>query len=180
MGPEKAAKWLGQWDPSVYLSRAAMPILWVTGTNDFAYPMDSLQKSYSLPRTPRTLCIRVRMAHAHGGPGENPEEIHAFADSISLKRPNLPTFRDQGINDATAWADFKYHRVIDRAELNYTTDTGRWQDRLWQSTRAELNTDAGRIKATLPHGTTVYYFNLITEGGMVVSTEHVELSSSPK
>ena len=37
------------WDLSVYLAHAAMPFLWVTGANDFAYPLDSLQKSYRLP-----------------------------------------------------------------------------------------------------------------------------------
>ena len=51
-----------------------MPILWVNGTNDFAYPMDSWQKSYRLPASPRTLCLRIRMPHGHGPVGENPEE----------------------------------------------------------------------------------------------------------
>jgi dienelactone hydrolase len=45
MGEAKARKWLDLWDPSVYLSRANMPILWVDGTNDQFYPLDSLQKS---------------------------------------------------------------------------------------------------------------------------------------
>ena len=52
LGPEKAGRWLSWWDPSVYLRQAQMPMLWVTGTNDFAYPMDSLQKSYRLPTRP--------------------------------------------------------------------------------------------------------------------------------
>ena len=36
----------GIWDPSHFLPNGQMPKLWVTGTNDFAYPMDSLRKSY--------------------------------------------------------------------------------------------------------------------------------------
>jgi cephalosporin-C deacetylase-like acetyl esterase len=60
MGPEKAARWLAWWDPSVWLRHAKMPMLWVTGTNDFAYPMDSLQKSYRLTKGPHALCLRVR------------------------------------------------------------------------------------------------------------------------
>ena len=82
MGSEKAARWLAWWDPSVYLPHSRMPMLWVTGTNDFAYPMDSLQKSYRLPQAERTLAIRVRMPHGHGAAGEKPGEIHAFADSL--------------------------------------------------------------------------------------------------
>src|SRR5262245_8514623 len=54
LGKEKSALWLKQWDPSVYLGEAKMPILWVNGTNDFAYPMDSWQKSYRLPKSPST------------------------------------------------------------------------------------------------------------------------------
>ncbi len=31
----QAALWLNQWDPSRYLPRAGLPMLWVTGSNDF-------------------------------------------------------------------------------------------------------------------------------------------------
>jgi hypothetical protein len=33
------------WYPSVYLGNAEIPILWVTGSNDFAYTMNALQRS---------------------------------------------------------------------------------------------------------------------------------------
>jgi len=69
------------WDPSVYLRQAAMPFLWVAGTNDFAYPMDSLQKSYRLPRGPRTLAIRVRMPHGHE-PGETSRRFTPLRTNI--------------------------------------------------------------------------------------------------
>ena len=82
MSSAEAEKWLNLWDPSVYLAQVQMPMLWVTGTNDFAYPMDSLQKSYRLPKPPRTLCVTVRMPHRHGGPGENPKEIYVMAESL--------------------------------------------------------------------------------------------------
>src|SRR5262249_21875508 len=44
----KGDRWLAMWDPSHYLKNTKIPMLWVTGTNDFAYPLDSLQKSYRL------------------------------------------------------------------------------------------------------------------------------------
>ena len=44
----KGDRWLAMWDPSHYLKSGMMPKLWVTGTNDFAYPMNALQKSYRL------------------------------------------------------------------------------------------------------------------------------------
>ena len=175
MGAEYAQKWLNHWDPSKYLPNTKMPTLWVTGTNDFAYPMDSLQKSYRLPSSDRTLAIRVRMKHAHGGPGENPEEIHAFANSIFKNTAPLPTFGDQGLIAQNAWADFTSKRKIKNAQLNYTCDKGQWQKRLWQTIDAKIDTENSRLKATLPQGTTVYYFNLVDSEDMVTSSEHIEL-----
>lgn len=42
--------WYEKCDPGIYLAHTRMPIMFVTGTNDFAYPLDSLKKSYSASR----------------------------------------------------------------------------------------------------------------------------------
>jgi dienelactone hydrolase len=177
LGSEKAAKWLGLWDPSVYLPRAGMPLLWVTGTNDFAYPMDSLQKSYRLPTGPRTLCIRIRMPHGHHGPGENPEEIHAFAEHVLNGKAPRAKMKEQGRDGSEVWLSFEAQVPVTRAELIYTRDAGKWQDRNWEAAPARLNAAEGRVTATLPEGTTVYYINLIDSRDLIVSSEHVDLSA---
>jgi len=174
LGPEKARLWLDQWDPSQYLPQAEMPMLWVTGTNDFAYPMDSLQKSYRLPASARTLCLRVRMKHAHGGPGENPEEIHAMAEAILNEGVPMAQVTSSGRHGREVWVTFESETPIVKAELNYTTDAGKWQQRHWQTIPATLG--AGQASATLPEGVTVYYFNLIDERELVVSSEHEEMA----
>lgn len=179
MEPEKARKWLGLWDPSVYLSRVQGPMLWVDGSNDFAYPMDSLQKSYRLPQGPRILCVRVRMPHGHGGPGENPEEIHAFAGALFKKGVPLARIVSSGRSKMNAWAVFESVAPIKRAELNYTTATGKWQDREWVTVPAVLDVDAGRVSASLPAKTSVYYFNIVDDRNLVVSSEHDELAKGP-
>lgn len=176
MGPEKSAKWLGLWDPSVYLPKARMPMLWVDGTNDFAYPPDSLQKSYRLPRGARTLCMRVRMVHAHGGPGENPEEIHAMADAILRKQTPLARITKTGREGTTVWATYASASPITKGELNYTTDSGEWQKRNWQTLPATLNAAQSRVSVELPVGVTAYYFNLTDARELVVSTEHETLT----
>ncbi len=173
LGPERAAQWMAWWDPSVYLPTAQMPLLWVTGSNDFAYTFNALQLSYRLPPGPRTLCIRLRMPHGHGGAGENPEEIRVFADSILKSGVPLAKFTEQGRDGRKVWARYSSERGIRKAELNYTVDTGKWQDRRWEALPATFAD--GLVSATLPDQTRVYYINLFDDRDCVVSTEHEEL-----
>jgi dienelactone hydrolase len=174
LGAEKAATWLKAWDPSEYLPGARMPMLWVDGTNDFAYPLDSLQKSYRLPKGERTLCTRVRMKHGHG-PGQTPEEIHAFADAILKGGTPLPRITEQGPHGRLAIAVFDSPTKIVSAELNFTRDTGKWKERKWETTPAEIDTTHNRATGSIPPDATVYYMNLTDERGLVVSTEHTEV-----
>jgi dienelactone hydrolase len=172
MGREKADRWLALWDPSRYLPTARMPMLWVTGTNDFAYPMDSLQKSYRQPKGPRWLSIRPRMPHGHGGPGENPEEIRAMADWILRDGKPLPRITDRGRDGRRAWAAFESPVPVAKAVLHYTRDAGPWKERKWQEAPAALDAAAGEVSAELPEGTAVYCLNLTDARGLVVSSEH--------
>jgi dienelactone hydrolase len=165
LGPERAKKWLSLWDPSVYLPAAKMPMLWVTGTNDFAYPFSSLQKSYRLPSGERTLSIRVRMKHSHPD-GAIPDELFAFADSV-LKNGARMT---RVVRAQAGMVEFK--GAIARAELNYTKDSGRWQDRKWEHVQAGLDAQARRATADVPADATAWYFNLFDEQGLVVSSQH--------
>lgn len=174
LGPDKASLWLKQWDPSEYLGEAKMPILWVNGTNDFAYPMDSWKKSYQLPKGDRTLCLRIRMPHGHGAAGENPEEIHVFANSILRAATPLPEIAEHGYEGEKAWATFRSTAPIAKAELCFTRGTGRWQDREWESLPAEINTVASKVTATIPSDATVFYLNLFDDRNCAVSTPHEE------
>jgi dienelactone hydrolase len=173
LGQEAAARWLKTWDPAVYLPNAGMPILWVNGSNDFAYTLGAMQRSYLLPGGPRTLCVRLRMPHGHGGAGENPEEIRVFADSLLKGGTPLARITGSGREGTKVWVTYAALTPVTRAELNFTRDTGRWQDRRWEALPAE---SAGpRFNAQLPEGTRAYYFNLFDDRGCVVSSEHATL-----
>ena len=173
IGKAHATRWLSLWDPSVYLPLSSVPTLWVNGTNDNAYPMDSHQKSYRLPRSPRTICLRIRMPHGHGGSGENPPEILTFADSYCKGGRPLMHISGQGRRGNHVWAtcDSKPAKV----ELNYTCDSGIWHEREWKTVPGEISSD-GKATATLPEGTRVYYLNLIDDRGLIVSTEYAEVT----
>ncbi|MGE5531674.1 MAG: alpha/beta hydrolase family protein, partial [Bacteroidota bacterium] len=173
LGKERGERWMRWWDPSAYLAGAKMPMMWVTGTNDFAYCFPALQKSYMLPQGPRTLAIRMRMPHGHGPAGEGPEEIRVFADSILKGGDPLPKFTGSGRDGNTVWGTFESTVPIEKAELTFTKATGPWKERLWEALPARV--EEGMVTAELPEGVTVYYLNLFDKRNCVVSTEHVEL-----
>ena len=176
MAPEKSRQWLELWDPSVYLADVKIPMLWITGTNDFAYPLDSLQKSYRLSKAPRTLSICVKMPHGHGGPGENPKEIYTMAEAMFNGGVPLARISTSGKRGSEARVEFESRSPIIKAELNFTTDRGKWQDRDWKTTEARLDASAGKASALLSQGVTVYYFNLTDSRGLIVSSEHEEIT----
>jgi len=170
-GTEGADRWMRWWDPSSYLANAAMPILWMNGTNDFAYTMNGWQKSYRLAKGPHTLSMRIRMPHGHTE-GEVPEEIHAFADQVVNGGTPLCRITGQGRADNRVWATFEAGSPVVEAELYATTATGPWPERQWDAYPATLA--EGRADATLPEGTTCYFLALTDERGLIVSTEHEE------
>lgn len=174
VSPEQAQKWYRLWEPSHYLANAKMPFLWVDGTNDRYFPLDALQKSYRLPPGPRTLSTRVRMLHGHEE-GWLPKEIGAYADSLVKNGTPLAQIIGQKLDGNRASVEFKSKSPITRAELNFTKDSGfNWSDRTWET---EPATVIGRTKAraVLPKGATAFYFNLIDENNLIVSSEHVSL-----
>lgn len=178
LGAEGSARWMRWWDPSAYLSKASLPMCWVTGSNDFAYTFNALQKSYRLPSGPRTLCVRLRMPHGHGDAGEGPKEIFSFADSILRGGAPLPRLLEQGRQGTQVWAAFQSPRKLLKAELNITRDLGKWPARKWEALPAQVDA-AGRVTAALPEGVTVYYLNVFDDRECVVSTEHEELARDP-
>ena len=180
-----AERWMTRWDPSVYLPHAMMPILWVNGTNDFAFPLDAYQKSYQLPPGERTLCIPVRMPHYHF---LTPEEIRRFADTfccdgVPLAKIDTPEFPDTTSDDGNNNADGRSVAVtfndsdtisVVRAELNYTADTGVWANREWHTLPAELGDR--RATARLPDNAVTFYFNLFDEQNCIVSSERLNVN----
>ena len=173
MSEDDRAKCRRLWDGSSHLPRAKMPMLWVNGTNDGHFPMDVFQKSYRAAAAARTLCIRVRMPHGHGA-GWAPAEIYAFADSIFKGGPPLIRITDHGRDGRQAWVAFDPKTPAAGAALNFTTDSGPWSARKWQSRPARIDAEATRASAEVPQSATAYFFALTDERGLLVSSEHVE------
>ena len=148
MTPEWKQQWIRLFDPSQYVGRATMPILFVNGTTDFAYPLDSYQKTYRLVNN-RTLCVTVDMPHGHEA-GWAPKEIGIFIDHILRGTPPLPQV------DAQAQLDSDYQSARLKwqaagevtAQFHWTNDAGPWQNRKWKSKPVSVNGQL--LKTNLP------------------------------
>ena len=125
IGGRKAARWAELWDPSQYLPYASLPMLWLNGTNDFAYPLDSYQKSYTSAPGRNDLCIRVEMAHSHAD-GWAPKEIAEFADAIMCDGELLPQIHAAGCSEdgAEITCEVDTSFAITAVELCYSRATG--------------------------------------------------------
>lgn len=168
---EEVSRWLELWDPAVYLGAARQPLCWVSGTNDFAYPLDSLQKSYRLAPAETTLCIRVEMPHSHVD-GWAPAEIGVFADSHLAGGAPLPVLKGHDRVGNRVWAEFASERPLLSAEINYTRATGQWQDRKFNRLPIPVDFTRGVVEAVIPENTTVCFFNVFDDRGCVASTPH--------
>jgi dienelactone hydrolase len=169
MPAERRAKWSENFDPSRYLANAKMPMLFVNGTNDFAYPMDSYQKSYRLVKD-RNLCVTVNMPHGHQQ-GWAPIEIGLFVDQRLRAGKALATITKAERKDQQVEVSFRSESPIVAAALHFTTDGGPWQKRKWQTRPAKL--EGNRVTAELPSERPLVYFLTLTDNRKAtVSAEH--------
>jgi dienelactone hydrolase len=172
MQPERRERWVRLFDPSSYLRQVRCPILFLNGTTDFAYPMDSYKKSYLLVKGPRWVSVQMGLPHHHIW---NFGEVLAFADWALKSDLPLPKISEMRIRDGKALATVRSKTRISSAELCYTTDTGAWQQRKWQSEPAAIF--GGNISATLPNKLRLVCFISVTDTrGLKVSTQHEELA----
>lgn len=171
VGPEKARRWLELWDPKQYLPRADLPMLWVSGTNDFAYTPWMLDASARLKCGHNAFCIRVRMPHSHQD-GWQPDEIAAFADSHLRGAPPLPRVAEwqPAAPGTRALARYESPEVIEKAAFCHTCDEGPWQEREWFAASAALDAEGLVIEAQVPAGATAWYMAATDRRGLLVST----------
>jgi dienelactone hydrolase len=166
-------RWIAVFDPSAYLPNARNPILWMNGTNDFAYPMDSHQKSSRIAPGTDRLSVTVRMPHSHED-GWAPVEIAHYADSRFRDGAVFAKLDECRLDGDFAMTTMVSERPIAHAGLHYTTDTSPWFDRYWESLPATVHDS--HVIARLPEARPTALFLTVTDDrGVTVSTEYVDL-----
>jgi dienelactone hydrolase len=165
---DQRKRWVETFDPSKYLPKVTCPILFLNGTNDFAYPLDSYQKSYELVKGPRTLSVRVRLRHGHIWTFE---EVDAFIDSHLKKGDPLPEIGVMKRDGASVSARVSSKTKIKGGQLHYAPAQGAWQKREWVSQPADVKDGVVSAKLPTPRPL-VYYLAVTDERGLEVSAPH--------
>ena len=170
MPADERERWVKNFDPSNYLPNVRCPILFINGTNDFAYPLDSYQKSYRLVPGRVELCVKVRMPHNHPDGWASPE-IGIFVDSVLKNGRPLATIEPIERKGNLAVARYESDVPVTRAEAHFAAASGPWNKRGWQSVSAVVGDRS--ISVELPAARPlVYYLSLTDERGAQVSTPH--------
>jgi dienelactone hydrolase len=168
---DRRDRWVKTFDPSVYLPGVKCPILFLNGTNDFAYPLDSYRKCFELVPAPKTLSVRVRLPHGHIW---THGEVDAFIDSQLKGGDLLPVVEAMTRDGDAVSAKVTAKGDLKGASLHYAAATGPWQKREWKSVPAEVKD--GRVSARLPaERPLVYYLSVTDARGPEVSAPHAEV-----
>jgi cephalosporin-C deacetylase-like acetyl esterase len=160
--------WVKQYDPSNYIAKAKMPMLFLDGANDPHFYLDSYTKTYRLVKD-KNISIKIGLKHNHHYGWSN-NEIFAYIDSYLNHSTPLAKIADPVINGKTISAAVQQVTPVSKAFFNFTTDTTSvLMKRQWQSTEVKYNN--GHITAPLPpQGTTLWYLSLIDDKGLQVSS----------
>jgi dienelactone hydrolase len=165
---ERRDRWVKNFDPSQYLAGVRCPILFLNGTNDFAYPMDSYQKCYDLVKKDRTLSVRVRLPHGHIWTFG---EVDAFIDSHLKKGDKLPELSAMTVKENIVSAKVTSTVKLKGASLHYAKADGPWQKREWKTIPADMK--GGVVAAKLPEDRPLVVELAVTdERGLEVTTQH--------
>ena len=166
--------WVREYDPGSLLPRCHVPILFVNGTNDVHYVLDSYMKSYSVVPGEKHIRIQINMPHGHP-PGWAPQEIGLFIDTYCragtpLPEPSVPVIEGDQVK-----VTLKASTKIKEAKLNYTTDSGPRAKRTWKSVPATA-TGTTITAPKPPADANTWYVEVTDESGAMVSTP-VQFSS---
>lgn len=172
MGDESRERWLRHFDPSRYLGNVRVPILFLNGTTDFAYPLDSYRRSYRLVPEPwRWVSVVVGLPHGHIW---DFEEVDAFVDHALRGGVRLPRLGATRVAGARMEAALMSPLPIEEATVCYTEDEGPWSARVWKTVPARV--EGSRVVGHLAGDRVRVAFLAVRDTrGLRASSEHVEL-----
>lgn len=166
--PDHFARWHSLWDAAKVLPRAAMPMLWLSAPNDFAFPLLSQWESADITLGDTTLGIRVEMEHGQHQ-GAEPVEAELFADHVLRGGPPLPRVVEDPRDGRDLSATIKSSSPIARVGLAVTDSDAVWAEREWRNEAAQWDAEAGRVSGHVPEAVTAAFLFAEDNRGALVS-----------
>jgi cephalosporin-C deacetylase-like acetyl esterase len=170
MTAQQRDQWVKLWDPSIYLPSVKMPILFINGTNDSAYPLDSYMKSYAAVPGTKQLRITVNMPHSHQD-GWAPVEIGRFIDSYLRGGHALPKAGKLETVGKKIKLEYTSAGKV-TAQFHFTISRGPINKLEWRSTPAIVSAENITADAP-PHEAIAWFFTLTDDEGATISSEVV-------
>ncbi|MCM8528822.1 MAG: alpha/beta fold hydrolase, partial [Lentisphaeraceae bacterium] len=170
MSEENRKKWVKLWGPSKYVASASMPMLFVNGGQDFAYPPDSHAKTYALVESEKNLRFTPSLPHGHIF--DKPKEIELFIESKLGKGTALAKIGKVEETSSQLIAQVESPVKLKSAELHYTLDKlpGDNRKRKWISKPAKI--ENGRVVSPkAPDEATIWFLTVTDERDAQVSSE---------
>ncbi|MFD0714677.1 alpha/beta hydrolase family protein [Paenibacillus sp. GCM10027626] len=203
--PDLQTAFIQLWEPSTYLRKAKLPMLWVNGDNDGHFPLTVFTKSYRIVKEHAVLSIHPGMSH-NQETAVQPPEIYAFADSVVGKGQPLARITRheewQGQASRKVAVQVESAAPIVKVEMYYTLNIADRLRPVWNKAILELpekgtedhklsgqangqtSEQAGDasghlyklpLETDLPDKAKAYYINFIDERGYIVSTELTDM-----
>ena len=179
---ERRAEWIARWDPSSHLPNCRVPILFVNGTHDVHYPLDSYQKSFDLVPGEKAIRIEPKMKHSHQAGWES-KEIGIFIDSYCKgETPLLTIIGEPKLGKSgEAVVSFSGDGKVKKAQLHYTSESGLRSKREWKQLDAEVDELKKVIKAgPVPPNANTWFFTVTDVRDAMVSSVVKFAKTSPK
>ncbi|WP_460513803.1 alpha/beta hydrolase family protein [Cyclobacterium sediminis] len=163
LGVAETQRWVKLWDPSSYVGNATADMLFVNGTNDFAYFVENWQKTANLAKDAQfTLIPEMKHSHLHGAA---PEEIYRF---ISTQLEDKSEFISSvKLKHKGGKVKYSISHASDKIYMAYTGDEKRSPEREWKL----IPLDKAKGKVTIPDDVKLWYIYWVDTHGNRRSSE---------
>lgn len=178
MSPEDRGTWVRLWDPSRYVGSASMPMLFVNGGTDFAYPPDSHARTYALVTSPKQLHFVPHLPHGHIF--DQPEAVRVFIDHHLKGGKPLPVIGPVQIGGKQLVAPVTTTTKLLKAELHFTMEPLRGDSRTRKWTSQPATIAEGGIRSDLPPAEATAWFLTLTDERDTLVSSSLTFPASPR
>lgn len=159
-------------DPSVYMSRANIPMLWIAGANDASFSLACNQKSADLNQNTNAFSWRAKLTHGQQpGDGSGLPEIFLFADSITKGKDELLRVSEGTVEDGSVHVQTLNDVKIESAYLYWSSyPLEYWHDagNVWE--REDVSVEENSLTVSVPDTAVFAFIEIADENGNIVSS----------